>query len=71
MLSCLDVNIVIMITVMVILNVMVFCVMINMVICQKIYDENCQPNDELALAKGVRNCPTGRPREYTYIQSLV
>ena len=59
-----------MVTVMVILNVMVFGVMNNMVIPKRWYDDNCHLYDEIALAKGGRNCPPGRPREYTYIRSV-
>ena len=85
LLSCLDATFFIMMTVVVILNVMVFCVMMDMVVVgggnlptgnlplgnQPEADKRCNRYDELELAKGVRNCPLGRPREYSYIQSVV
>ena len=60
-----------MITVVVMLNVMVFCVMMDMAVCgippgaEMVLGTNCHLYDENELAKGQLNCPRGRQREYT------
>ena len=85
LLRCLDATFFIMMTVVVILNVMVFCVMMDMVVVgggnlptgnlplgnSPEPDKHCDSYDELELAKGERKCPLGRPREYSIIQSVV
>ena len=62
--------VVIMITVM--LNIMIFCVMMDMVICglpPTTYGmTDCDLYDEMELAMGRSNCPRGRHREYTAYQ---
>ena len=69
-----------MMNVVVTVNVMVFCVMINMVIVDggnlptgnlPVLNKDCNRYHELELAKGVKGCPRGKPREYisTYSQT--
>ena len=61
-----------MITVVMMLNVMVFCVMMDVVVCglppgnqMKPPGTNCHLYNETELAKGKDRCPRGRQREYT------
>ena len=76
-----------MMTVVVIVNVMFFCVMMDMVVIgggsfppgnlpfgnPPEADKRCDRYDELELAKGVDGCPRGKPREYisTYSQTSI
>ena len=74
-----------MMTVVVKVNVMVFCVMMHLVVGDREnlptgnlplgnppeLNEHCDRYDELELAKGVRNCPFGRPREYKSSYNLL